>query len=185
MSPTKNSTRVMRGVTARLASTVMCQTRRPLRARKRPILSMGPGLRVSARLMSDEDLVGDGFARRALEKKLRAAFVLGDQRLEDSQRIADDFRIGGGLGLVLQALQPLHRLRRHFELHAGGGAFAGLHGVGGGAHRLRCDAAEAAAMSVSMSHVLCCPVVLFVLSLSAGLATACVGAGGGMLMGRP
>src|ERR1700742_3493990 len=84
---------------------------------------LGEG-RSSVRMASEEDPVGDGLAVGALQRELRALLVLLGQRLEDAQRVADDLGIGGGLGLLLEAGQPLHGLGRHLELHAGGGALA-------------------------------------------------------------
>ena len=56
--------------------------------------------------------------------------MLFDQGFEQAQRIADHLGIGGGFGVLLEALQALHRLRRHFQLDARGGAFA-IRALGG------------------------------------------------------
>src|SRR5215472_11279240 len=71
---------------------------------------------------SDEDLVGERFAVGALQREFRAFLVLVDERLEQAERVADDFGIRGRLRALLQLLQTLHRLGRHFQLHARGGA---------------------------------------------------------------
>src|SRR5580698_4193250 len=87
---------------------------------------LGDGHAMRRALMSEEDLVGDGLAARALERELRALLVLLGERLEDAQRVADDFRIGRGFRLLFQPRQPLHRLGRHLELDASRAALGSL-----------------------------------------------------------
>jgi len=50
--------------------------------------------------------------------------VFFDQGFEEAQRAADHFGIGGRFRALFQALEALHGLRRHFQPHSCGGAFA-------------------------------------------------------------
>ena len=66
------------------------------------------------------------FAVSAFQREFRAFLMLLDQRLIQAQGVADDFRIRGGFAAVFEFLQAFHGLGRHFQLHPGGGALAGL-----------------------------------------------------------
>ena len=66
----------------------------------------------------DEDLVGLDLSVFAFHRELGSLLVFVDQCFKHPERVADHFRIGRRFHAVLQALQPLHGLRRHFQLDA-------------------------------------------------------------------
>src|ERR1700704_6181014 len=91
--------------TTRLTASVLTKTSHCVSISVDAILGAMP-VAVSPRffLGSDEDLVGQGFAARALEREFGALLVLFDQGFEQTQRASDHFGVGGRLGALFQAL---------------------------------------------------------------------------------